>query len=62
MRCLLLVAPTTSERLTGIEEIYYEICLQCGTASHLGKKLLLPRLLYGMLYELNMQDIQRSDG
>ena len=30
-------------------------------ASHLGKKLLLPGLLYDMLYELDMQDPQKSD-
>ena len=30
-------------------------------ASHLGKKLLLPGLLNGVLYELNMQDPQKSD-
>ena len=29
--------------------------------SHLGKKLFLPGLLDGMLYELDMQDPQKSD-
>ena len=29
--------------------------------SHLGKKLLLPRLLDVILYELDMQDPQKSD-
>ena len=28
---------------------------------HLGKKLLLPRLLDGMLYEMDMQDPQKND-
>ena len=45
----------------GIEETHYGIFLQCDKASHLGKKLLLPRLLNGMLYELDMQDPQKSD-
>ena len=30
-------------------------------ASHLDKKLLLPVLLEGMLYELHMQDPQKND-
>ena len=29
--------------------------------SHLGKKLLLAGLLYGMLCEMDMQDPQRND-
>ena len=29
--------------------------------SHLGKKLLLPRLLNVMLYEVDMQDPQKND-
>ena len=45
----------------GIEEILYGICLQCDKASHLGKELFLPGLLYGMLYELDMQDPQKSN-
>ena len=39
-----------------IEETCYGICLQYGKASHLGKKLFLPGLFDGMLYELDMQD------
>ena len=45
----------------GIEETRYGICLQCNKGSHLGKKLFLPRLLGDMLYELDMQDPQKSD-
>ena len=30
-------------------------------ASHLGKKLLLPGLLDGLLYKLDMQDLQKND-
>ena len=30
--------------------------------SHLGKKLLLPELLDGMLYKLDMQDPEKNDG
>ena len=40
----------------GIEETCHGICLQYEKASHLGKKLLLPRLLDGMLDELDMQE------
>ncbi|CAO2578492.1 hypothetical protein LEMLEM_LOCUS574, partial [Lemmus lemmus] len=54
--CLLLTAPITSERLMGIKETHYRICLQCDKASHLGKKLLLPGLLNGMLYEMDVKD------
>ena len=45
----------------GIEETHHGICLQCDKASHLGKKLPLLGLLDGMLYELDMQDPQKSD-
>ena len=44
------------KNLIGIEETCYGICLQCDKASHLGKKLFLPGLLYDMLYELDMPD------
>ena len=44
----------------GIEETRYEICLHCNKTSHLGKKLLLPGLLDGMLYELEMQDSHKN--
>ena len=43
----------------GIEETCYRICFQCDKTSHLGKKLLLSRLLDGMLYELDRQDPQK---
>ena len=43
------------------EEINYGICLWYDKASHLGKKLLLPRLPGSMLYELDMQDPQKDD-
>ena len=56
-----LAAPITSEMLTGIEETHYGIFFQCDKASHLGKKLLLRGLFVGMLYELDMQDSQKSD-
>ena len=46
--------------MMGIEETSYGICLQCDKASYLGKKLLLPGQLDGMLYELYMQDLQKS--
>ena len=59
--CLLLVVPIISERLMGIAKTRYGICLQCDKASHLGKKLLLPGLLDGMLYKLHMQDLQKND-
>ena len=44
-----------------IEETHYGICFQCDKSSHLGKNLLLPELLGGLLYELDMQDPQKSD-
>ena len=44
----------------GIEETCYRICFQCNKTSHLGKKMLLPGLLDGMLYELDMQDPQKK--
>ena len=56
--CLLLAAPIASERLMGIEETYYGICIQCDKAVHLSKKLLLPVLLDGMLYK---PDPQKND-
>ena len=51
----------TSERLMGIEETHYGICLQCDKANHLDKNLLLflPGLLDGMLYEPDMQDPEK---
>ena len=49
------------KRLMGIEETRYRICLQCDKFRHLGKKLLLPGLLEGMLYKLDMQDPQKND-
>ena len=42
--------------MMGIKEAPYGVCFQCGKASHLGKKLLLPGLLDSMLYKLDMQD------
>ena len=42
------------------KETHYGICLQCDKGSHLGKKLLLSGL-YGMLYELYMQDPRKND-
>ena len=45
----------------GIEETRYGICLQCNKSSYLDIKLLLPGGLDGMLYELDMQDPQKSD-
>ena len=46
----------------GHEETHYGIiCLQCDKASYLGKKLLLPGLLDNVLYELGMEDTQKSD-
>ena len=56
-----LAAPIALEKLMGIEETLYGICLQCDKASHLGNTLLLPVLLNGMLYELDIQDPQKSD-
>ena len=47
--------------LMGIEETCYGVSLQCDKASHLGKKLLLPGLIYGMLYILGLQDPQKDD-
>ena len=44
------------KRMMGVEEPPYGVCFQCGKASHLGKKLLLPGLLDNMLYKLDMQD------
>ena len=44
-----------------IEETHYGICLQYDKAGHLGKKMLLPGLFDGMLYELNMQYSQKND-
>ena len=44
----------------GIEEIHYRIYLLCYKANHLGKKLLLPELLDSMVYEMDMQDLQKS--
>ena len=43
------------KRMMGIEEAPYEV------VSHLGKKVLLPGLLDGMLYELDIQDTQKND-
>ena len=37
------------------------ICLQCDKASHFGKKLLFPGWLNDVLYELDMQDTQKSE-
>ena len=45
----------------GIEETLQAICLQCNKASHLGKKLLLQGLLNVMVYELDIQDLQKND-
>ena len=58
---MLLAAPITSKRMMGIEETHYGVCLQCGKASHLIKKLLLPGLPGCILYKLDMQDLQESD-
>ena len=46
--------------VTGIEETCYGICLQCDKNNHLGQKLLLPELLDGMMYELDIQDPQKK--
>ena len=58
---MLSVAPITLERIMVIEESHYGVCLQCGKASHLVKKLLLPGLPGCILYKLDMQDLQKSD-
>ena len=49
---LLLAAPITSRARWALKILLMEL------ARHLGKKLLLPRLLDIMLYKLNMQDPQ----
>lgn len=57
---MLLVSPIISEGLMGIKETHYGICLQWDKASVLEKKLLLPGLLDGMQYELDMQNPEKS--
>ena len=54
---MVLATPTISERLKGIDETHYGICLQCDKDNYLGKKLLLSRELDGMLYEMDKQDL-----
>ena len=43
----------------GIKETSYGIFLQCDKASYVAKKLVLPGLLSGTLYELNLHDTHK---
>ena len=40
----------------GIGNVPYGVLFQCAIASHLGNKLLLPRLLDNVLYKLYMKN------
>ncbi|CAO2628444.1 hypothetical protein LEMLEM_LOCUS20003, partial [Lemmus lemmus] len=52
---LLLATTITSRGRWELKRLHIEF------ASHLGKKLLLSRLLDGMMCNLDMQDLQRND-